>query len=148
MAGYPTIRDYIETQLNAVSGIGVVMDYFRFLRGKTAIEAALFKSGILNCWFIQKIAQKDTWDAPGSLLRTHLINLLGYIEIDDASENEKTFLLIIDGIISKFQSNYTWGGLIFQLTPPVLTRFNQRGFANIMCHHAIITLQPIERVTI
>jgi hypothetical protein len=146
---YEELRDYIKIKLEAIPSVGQVQDYYRYLKGRKNIQAELYVNGLLDVWFIQKAGEKNAWEGPGSLLKTHIIDLIGAHGIDDANASEKTFLLTVQAVLAAFQADYTWGGLIFQTTPPVLQKQTSQGaFVNMYCHNAVIRLQPIERISL
>lgn len=145
---YEDIRDYLRSKLEAVSSVGTVHDYFRYLKGKTTISAILHQNKKLNAWFIRKINEKNQYEGPGSILQTHIINIAGVMEINDSLESEKTFLNIINDIISALINDFTYDNLCFQTQPPFLKKHDTKSFAGNLCHYAIIELRPTERISV
>jgi hypothetical protein len=146
---YEDIRSYIKTKLEAIPGIGHVQDYYRYLKGRKTIQAELYVDGVLDAWFILKTGEKLAWEGPGSQLKTHLIQLTGVHGIVDADATGKSFLLFAEGVLAAFQADLTLGGRCFMVTPPIMSKWNSQGaFVNTYCHQAIITLQPIERISL
>jgi hypothetical protein len=145
---YSDLRSYLKTKLEAIASVGTVYDYFRFIKGRKRIEAALFENGILNTWFIQKIGELNAWDGPGTLLTTHIVQIIGIMAINDTLVSEKVFLGIETDIMSVLCTDYTFGGLCFQLKPPVLKSLQQKPFAGILVHYGIIELRLTERVNV
>jgi hypothetical protein len=148
MAGFPPIRDYIEAALTAIQSVGTVHDYFRFIKGKVAIAAALNEGGILNAWFIRKVGEANTWEGPGVLLTTHIVHLLGVMELNDAIASEKVFLGVVADVLAALCIDYTYGGICFQLKAPFLKSHEPKGFAGTLAHQAIIELRLTERIDV
>ncbi len=144
---YEAIRDYLKTKLEALPSVGVVQDYYRNLKSKE-VKTTLFEDGILNVWFIRKISERNRYEGPGYGLRTHIINIVGVMRLDDLTASEKTFLLILKDIIGDLESDYTYGGLVFQNAPPILTKHQHQNFAGYLSHYAIIQVAPTEQITL
>jgi hypothetical protein len=145
---YSDLRDYLKAKLEAIASVGTVHDYYRFLKGRKRVEAALFEDGVLNTWFIQKVGELNTWDGPGVLLTTHIVQIMGIMAINDTLASEKVFLGIEADIMSDLCVDYTWGGLCIQLHSPILKSHQQKAFANILTHIGIIELRLTERVNV
>jgi hypothetical protein len=146
---YGSIRDYLIAKLSGiVPAVGKVQDYYRYLTRRKAIQAELFMDGVLKVWFVQKVGERDSWDGPGNLTRIHSISLVGFMAIDDATASEKTFLRDLQSIVSCLQADYTWGGLATLTAPPQVGKIGQQGFINTMCHNAVISLAPLERISL
>ena len=146
---YDQIRDYLIAKLSGITpAVGKVQDYYRYLTRRKAIQAELFLDGVLNVWFVQKAGQQDSYPGPGTLERTHLINLVGFMAINDAAASEKTFLRNITGIVGCLQADYTWGGLATLTKPPKVGKIGQQGFINTICHSGVISLSPLERISL
>lgn len=145
---YDDLRNYLKTTLEAIPSVGTVHDYYRFLKGRKRVEATLFEDGVLNTWFIQKVAEMSTWDGPGVLLTTHIVQIMGVMAIDDAVASEKVFLGIEADIMAVLCVDYTYGGLCFQRIPPVLKSHQHKAFAGILTHMGIIELRLTERTNV
>ncbi len=144
---YATIRDHIKAELEAIADIGSVHDYYRFLKGKN-IKNLLFKDGELNAWFIRKMGEGNVWHGPGELHRTHLVDLVGVMAINDTKTSEITFLATIETVINLFSGEYTYGGSCYSLKPPLLKQHQHKNFAGSLCHYGIIQLAPIEKISL
>ena len=145
---YGSMRDYLKTKLEAVASVGTVHDYYRFLKGKKRVTAALFEDGVLNTWFIQKVGEANTWEGPGMLLRTHIVNILGIMAVNDELASEKVFLGIEADIMAALCTDYTLGGTCFQLKAPILKGPEHKAFAGILTHYGIIELNLLERISV
>lgn len=145
---YSSMRDYLKTKLEAVASVGTVHDYYRFLKGKKRVTAALFENGVLNTWFIQKVNEINTWEGPGMLLRTHVVNILGIMAVNDALASEKVFLEIEADVMAALCADYTLGGTCFQLKAPALKGPQHKAFAGILTHYGIIEMHLSERVDV
>jgi len=145
---YSDLRDYLKTKLEAVASVGTVHDYYRFLKGRKRVEAALYEDGVLNTWFIQKVGELNTWDGPGVLLTTHIVQIMGIMAIDDTLASEKVFLGIEADVMAALCIDYTWGGLCIQLAAPILKSHQHKAFAGILTHTGIIELRLTERVNV
>lgn len=145
---YSDMRDYLKTKLEAVASVGTVHDFYRFLRGKKRVTAALFEDGVLNTWFIQKVGEMNTWEGPGMLLKTHIVNILGIMAINDELATEKIFLGIEADVMTVLCADYTLGGTCFQLKAPTLKGPQHKAFAGILTHYGIIEMQLLERANV
>jgi hypothetical protein len=145
---YQGLRDYLKTKLEAISSVGTVHDYYRFLKGKNNIQAALYEGGKLNAWFIRKVGEINQWEGPGSRLAIHTINLTGIMAVNDAIASEKIFLGIASDITDALTADFNYGGLCFQTKAPILKKHELKSFANILCHYATIELKLTERVNV
>ncbi len=144
---YDTIRDYLKTTLEAIDSVGVVEDYFRFLKSKN-VKLELFKDNTLNALFIRKINEGNNYAGPGMLEKTHIVNLIVAMAINDEAASEKTFLSGLDDIMTALHFDYSLGDLVYQLKAPALTKHTHQGFAGTLCHYAIIELQLTEKINV
>ena len=145
---YSVMRDYLKTKLETVASVGTVHDYYRFLKGKKRVTAALFKDGVLNTWFIQKVNEINTWEGPGMLSRTHIVNILGIMAVDDKLASEKVFLGIEADVMEALCADFTLGGTCFQLKAATLKGPQHKAFAGILTHYGIIEMHLSERINV
>lgn len=145
---YSSMRDYLKTKLEAVASVGTVHDYYRFLKGKKRVTAALFEDGVLNTWFIQKVSENNAWEGPGMLLTVHIVNILGIMAVNDELASEKVFLGIVADVMTALCADYTLGGTCFQLRAPIVKGPEHKAFAGILTHMGIIEMRLSERTNV
>ncbi len=147
---YTTILAELKTDLDSVSGIGKVYDYFRASDDLEKARETFQKGRIFHVWMISRFAV-DPSDAGTSGLsyRNHEFDLWGYYQIDDSEKSEKTFQALCDTVMDTFDTtaNLQPTADSAMVEAAALLSFDQVLFAGVLCHRARIRLVVNEEVS-
>lgn len=146
---YSTILPEIKSVLNGVSGVANVNDYLRYSSDITTMKSLFISGGIFHVWFITRTSAPTTANIDNQVFRQHQFELLGFYELNDANESEKTFQQLADTIMDTFdlKANLTLGDTCDQLQAAQLLEFSQVEFSGVLCHHARILIAADEEVS-
>ncbi|OPX19129.1 MAG: hypothetical protein BZ151_10895 [Desulfobacca sp. 4484_104] len=142
---YSTIRDYIETQLNTIAGIGVVHDYERWASNWKDLLRLYQSSSKLNGWSITRRSTSEEWEARPVVRRRHVFEITGIYSLDDSAGSEKTFQDLVEAVCAKFRHDPNLGGNCLLSGPPQVENVEARMFGSVLCHVAEISLLVEER---
>lgn len=151
------IYSAIKTQMQAVSGMGIVHDYVRWTPSWPGF-LALYKTtgGIINGWAFGRVAMQQRHASLGAIEQAHVILFRGVYGLDDSAATEKTFQTQIDAMVTKFNDadNEDLGGACLTINPdwgPMdgavglqVDRIDHRLFGTVLCHYAECRLCAIE----
>lgn len=146
------IRSALKSRLEAVSGIGKVHAYTRYI--KDGCEYAAFQDvyvsgGVLNYWGITRTARRTekTADNDTSYRRIHDVEITVYYAVADGSASENTFQDLLETVCNNLETgDHTLGGACLTHSPPEARQIGHVMLADVLCHSAIVALQ-IEEVT-
>ncbi|KKL13388.1 hypothetical protein LCGC14_2526260 [marine sediment metagenome] len=143
---FAAIRDEIATQLATVSGIGQTHNRWRFWKDRGGKITLAFSSDILNVWFIRRVGVESVAKSGGAVTRTHIFDLAGFYEFDDANESETTFQNLIDGVMDKFDDSANLGlsNTGDQTESAELIEFGDEMLGDHLCHAVIVRIQVVE----
>jgi len=100
----------IVTQVKAVPGIGVVLDYARYTPEQQRQEQTYVSNGILNAWVVDRESTKASFIAMGPVTRSlHKITIDGYLAIQTAPDSKKTLQALAEAVASQLNSNASLG---------------------------------------
>ena len=143
----------IKTLLESVTGIGNVHDYIR----STYFWSQFFEqhqdgTQVLT-WEISRIATpQELWNVGAvedNYKLAHSFAIVGHMSLSDELVTEKTFQDLCDAIQTKFREDDNLNGTILPVQPPNKLQIKSVGHANyagILVHHAVLTLDVVERV--
>lgn len=145
---YTTILALIKTQLEAVTGIGVVHDYFRYSDDLEKLGRELFeRNGIFHTWMISRVSVEAEALTSFQVERTHAFDLWGYYQVNDSEATEKTFQALCDTVMNKFDAdeNVVLSASEDQPVPAQLVNFDIAvEFMGVLVHRAQIRLNIFE----
>ncbi len=145
---YTSILALIKAQLETVSGIGIVHDYFRYSDDLEKQAADLFVSnGIFHTWMITRTAVEAEAMTSFQVERTHPFELWGFYGMKDSEATEKTFQAICDLVLNKFDedSNVVLSANADQPGAAQLTEFiNGVEWMGVLTHRATIRINVFE----
>lgn len=104
---YDGIRDALKVRLDALSGVGPVHTYERYIRGgieETAVKTLFFESNVLNTAFIDRKAFHTTFHAEDIRRRVHEISIYLFLGHDDASATGETFQDRLETIVNDLET--------------------------------------------
>jgi hypothetical protein len=104
------IKAKIKTDLEAVSGIGVVHSRERFSRSIAEYFSIMTSSSKINGWVIHRQATPAKDYPIGKIEREHKYAIHGIYEIDDLADSETTVQALVEAIFAKFATDRTLGG--------------------------------------
>ena len=143
---YEDLLAQIKTTLEAVSNVGKVYDYERYIKDEATLKN-LFGTTIsdqyqLRGWTITSPAMAEEREAAYGLhQRTLDFVLRGYLGVDDNNASEKTARILAETVCDAFSTNPFLGGVAFGAEPAQLEQFEYRRFGNVLCHYIEIKLQ-------
>jgi hypothetical protein len=145
---YSTILALLKTQLEAVTGIGRVHDYFRYSTSLQKLAHDLFISdGIFHTWMITRVSFEPEAQTSFLVERAHAFDFWGYYQMSDSEASEKTFQALCDTICNKFDddTNVVLSGSVDQPAPAQLLNFDIGvEFMGVLCHRAQIRITAYE----
>ena len=148
------IRAQIKIIIEAVTGIGVVHDYFRWRRNWAdwldlmTHTVASPPSRKINGWMFERESSPTTEDnVPiGYVEYVHRYNFLGVYEIDDAGGSGKDFQAIVDAIRAAFNANRRLNGTAERHDLIQVNAVGIDEYDEISYHYAGLSLAVHERV--
>ncbi len=139
-----TLRTAVYNCVNAVTNIGLVYDYERFVVDWSAY-LDLFKTTVsstvqIRGWTIglqkidaeQTVIKHRTW-------REYTYKIRGYMGLDDSAATEKTAAALAETVINALDDDTTIHAQTAHVGPASLTVFEPRTFGGVVCHYIEIT---------
>lgn len=150
-SSWSAIVDRVEAQMLTVASIGKVHDYQRYVLGEVKLDSigisAIGGEDRFRVWMIT-LGRMDTKpeDQAGDMQWNRLIQIDGYVQIEDANTSEQTTIALAESVIrtlwndvrtTRFNNTVLFGkpGQIVSLVPEF--------FSMVACHHVRITM-PIQ----
>lgn len=152
-----TVRARIYTVVNAVSNIGLVYDYERWVP-EWSKYLDLFKTTIssvevIRAWTItcQSFVPVEIATMGNQKVETNFVyKIRGYFGLDDANASEKTAIAIAEDVVEALNADTTLHGASYAASGEhalaELTLFEPRFFGDVLCHYIEITCPVKERV--
>lgn len=150
-ASVETLRAAIKAKFVAVSGMGTVHDYERYLKDQSKL-ASLYVNAAQGTrvygWNIRRPRTVEMLVSTGRNFQDHYWRMRGYMSLDDGDGSEKLFDIQIEAIRDAFRSDPTLGGVCD-------TQFNEQNagqggvqveehepvlFCGVLCHAARLSL--------
>ncbi len=142
-----TIRASIKTLLLAVTGIGKVHDYLRWIADEAELKTE-FRTAVnqpLHGWEITRDGIPQLTRMSGDKYKmTHGYLIIGHYAMKDSVQSEKLFNLVVDAVVQKFIDNRLANTEGHSLPVVTIKAWN---FAGVDCHRAEIRLSVTEIVT-
>ncbi len=154
-SNYLAILADIKTNLEAITDIGIVHDYYRYVANPTKF-VTLFSytptggSKHIRGWEITRIRAPE--HKRGAYFRHHIFKLTGYLGLKDTDATDKIFQALIDAVCEKFRTasdGATWyylDGDNSDNSPCQVEIIEPRMFGETLCHYAEIILLVTERI--
>jgi len=142
-----TVRAQVKIVIEAVSGIGQVLDYERYSK-EWSTYTTLFKSGDhINFTQIQRPSFERIVHGSDSCERvTHNFLLRGAYSLDDENASEKVFQDLVEGICQAFRDIPTLNDVAEVVKYPIIGRIYNGMFGNVLCHICEIEVSIRERI--
>jgi hypothetical protein len=147
------ITAQIKIIMESVTGIGVVHDYFRYVRSWADWLALMTHtvssppSSKINGWMFQRQKTTSSKLASGYIENVHTYNFLGLYEIDDAGASGKAFEAILDAIQDKFKDYPNLNGTVWVHDLIQIDEVGIDDYENVSYHYAGLSLTVHERVS-
>jgi hypothetical protein len=141
------IRAQIKTNLEAVTGIGVVHNYERYSRSFAQFLSLMTSSGTVNGWMIHREANSNTRQVGGRIERYHTYRIFGIYEMDDASASEVTLQALLELIYAAFIDDPRLSGTAAGTEPIQIESIDADEFGGRLYHTAELILEVMERIT-
>lgn len=156
--GETTIRARIKTVLEAVTDIGQVHDYERWVDGWDALLET-FKTQVgdrdqIRGWIITLVRMKPEiigfqgGGITGTLLATYTYLVRGFLGVDDANATEKTMTALALAAAWALENDATLRSEALEKEEPVVSELLQdyRMFGGVLCHYVEMKVTPQEVV--
>jgi hypothetical protein len=147
----------IKTQMEAVTGMGIVHDYVRWSADwKRFLDLYKTTGNKINGWAFGRTLLHQRHVSLGAIEQAHVILFRGVYGLDDSAATEKTFQAQIDLMVAKFNlaDNEDLGGACLTINPdwgPMdgavgmqVDKIDHRVFGTVLCHYAEARMCCIE----
>lgn len=142
-----TVRAQVKTIIEAVSGIGQVLDYERYSKDWSTYKD-FFKSGarinftqILRPSFVRTVEGSDATERV-----THNFFLKGAYSLRDEDATEKTCQNLMEAICQAFRDKPKLQNMAEVVQYPIVGRISNGMFGNVLCHIYEIEVSIRERI--
>lgn len=140
------VREQIRTILSAVSGIGVIHEYQRWVKDERKLkEIGQDGNGKINLWMIIRKSTVEKAKTYGQNDRTFVFTIKGIYAVEDDKGTELIFQDLIENICAAFRSNYrlnstvqstyTDVGPLSKLGGVQVDLVDYRSFCGVLCHY-------------
>jgi hypothetical protein len=142
------VRTLIAAKVQAVTGVGRVYEYRRLVTTESEILADMVSGALLNFWTVtpaegnaqERVRHPGTHD---KVFYRYEIN--AYYAASAFNETETTFVSLVEAVMATFETGgKDLGGQVNECWPAQCTELYYRTFANVLCHHAKLTIQVRE----
>lgn len=142
-----TVRTKIKTLMEAVTGIGTVYEYKRYVNDWETYKNLFIKSSKVNTWEVQRTTGSSDPYGGGSGRedRMHNFTVRGFYGIDDKLASEKTFQDLTDLVVNAFRNQPTLSGTANIVNFPITWTFSEGKLGDVLCHIVEINLSVSER---
>lgn len=142
-----TVRAKIKTLIEAVTGIGTVYDYKRYVNDWESYKDKFISSDKLNTWEIQRLSVESSsyGGSGGREDRKHDFIIRGFYGINDKLESEKTFQDLADLVINAFRDQPDLSGVANIINFPITAEFTEGKLGQVLSHIVEIKLSVSER---
>lgn len=141
-----SIRAAIKTEMNTVTGIGIVHDYQRWAANlKDFLDLMLFTAGTskkIFGWMITRTSA-EVMRIGNNFRVTHNYKLIGLYGLKDAAASEKLLNLVIESLVSKLV-NLEISGAQNPIGLPKVGLIGHKSFGGVLCHWVEITFSVSE----
>ena len=143
-----TVRTKIKTLMEAVTGIGTVYDYKRYVNDWETYKNLFVKDSKVNTWEIQRTTgESESYGGSGGREnRTHNFIIRGFYAIDDKLASEKTFQDLTDLVVTAFRDQPTLSGIANIVNFPITWTFSDGKLGDVLVHIVEINLSVEERI--
>jgi hypothetical protein len=143
-----TIRAKIKAILQAVTGMGQVHDYPRYVRSRADLKTLLRKSGSVNAWIFYREKAPADLDHSMTARRRHVYRFRAWYEISDSAASEKTFQALIDAVFTAVLNDTTLLDVCLAVDPLNVDTVEDDDMDGTLYHYAECSLACTERAFI
>lgn len=143
------IRARIAALVGAVSNVGNVYDYFRYINdwnkfkdefGYTVDGPLVLRTWFVSCEAVTPQGFVSGGSFGGGLQTAYTYKIRGYFGLNDEAETEKAALAVALAVLDVLNTNSIFTGTdAYTATPAVLDPFSYATWGGVMCHYAEIT---------
>lgn len=135
----------IADVLRAVSGIGVVLEFFQYTPDQKSFNALYVSNGVLAPWIVRRNATPAAYRGagPGNIRRVHMIEIYGYRAVQAGADSEKTHQMLTEAVIAALVANSRLAGgagFITEKGVPAVAQFAEVMWRGVLCWRATIKL--------
>lgn len=139
---YQAVKDGLLTLIAGVSGVENVYGYLRNIETRVKRNALVIVSSskTLHTWQLRRVAAPSEGSLDGDVIRTHVFELQGWYQIEDANDSDETFQLLIEAIMDELNANRTIVSSAHISDSAQLKVVDDEMFVGVLCHHCIIEI--------
>lgn len=139
-------RAQIQTILSAVSGVGRVHEYVRWITTEEQLKAlAVDGDGKVNIWMITRAATAAETGDKTQDERTHNWKIIGFRALEDDVGSELVFQDTVENVCTAFRSKFRLNDTAFNTEPMQVKEVGHRMYAGVLCHYCKLTMEADER---
>lgn len=147
MIGFEGARNAIVAKIQAVPGVGIVYGYLRLVASESDILADMLSTGRLHYWSVAPAASNPhaTERHPSHAKLTYRYDVHVFYALDGAGLSQQAFTTVVRAVQDDFEAaDKKLGNLVVECGPLQWTGSDERMLANVLCHHAQLSLSVIE----
>jgi len=148
------IRNQLKTDIEAVSGIGKVHNYNRYIKDWKSYQREFTKNDKVNTWEIvrtdfNRSVHASSGSQSGEERINHTFTIRGFYGLSDDLESEKTFQDLVESVCTALRNDPTLSGeaecIYYTPERPVTGRIYHDFLGEVLCHICEITVMIRER---
>ena len=144
--GYTDIIQRIKSDVEAVTGIGLVYDYKRHVHDDHKKKKLLTTGGKQHVWFLYRDGQPTTSDYLTLQLPYDSFVIEGWYALDDSVSTETTFQSLINNIRNAVNNDRLLGGHGYVYEPCDIETIDEDMLVDTLCHH--VRLETVIQTTV
>lgn len=143
--GYTNIIQRLKSDVEDVTGIGLVYDYKRHIHDEHKKYELLKTGGKQHVWFLYRDGQVDVSDYLTLQILYDSFAIEGWYALDDSESTETTFQGLVNEVRNKINNDRLLGGYGYVYDPVDISESDEDMLVDTLCHHAKldVTVQTI-----
>ena len=136
---YSDILSRLKTDIEAVTGIGLVYDYKRLVKDDHTKKELLETGGKMHFWEISREDATDPTDYLTLVVNKDDYTIQGWYALDDSAGSEKVFQAVVDGVRAALNGDRLLNSLGYIVDPITASPITEEMKGNVLCHTAKMT---------
>lgn len=143
---WSAIRTALKTRLEAVSGIGIVHPFRRYVKGNETspdFQTLFFSGGKLHAWQFYRTARRPQYSGSDDSRRVvhHDVVVEALLALCDSTTSEHTLQDLLDSVAANLETgDHTLGGACKTHSLLTVATIDHVAFFNTTCNHARATI--------